>query len=181
MKVIKRAWKVWVHSHLEESGYNTPDFIPHIHANSLKEAKAQCDLYDAKNEYGDKARYIDIKARRSPSNDIVEHYGEEMPRYIYEDRLVKEKRNAKLQALDADEMYYVQDSRSYCGNSVFWWSKESRGYTTDLNMAHKYTKDEIVKRFSNGRETDIIWKASHVEQHIKTHVDAQYLERDFCV
>ena len=181
MKVIKRAWRVWVHSHLDETNYNNADYVPHIYANTLKEAKAKCDLYDAKNEHGDKARYIDIKARRSPHNDVVQYNGEEMERWRYEDRLIKEKRNAKIQALEADEMYYVQDSRSYCGNSVFWWAKESRGYTTELNNAEKYTKDEIVKRFLNGRDSDVIWKASHVEKHIRTHIDAQYLESDYCV
>jgi len=181
VEIVKKAWKVWVHSHLEDNGYISSDELPPIYADNIKDAKNECDLYDAKNEDGDKARYIDIKCVRSKFHDMVLYNGEIIPRWVYEERLKTEKRNEKLRALNDKEMYYVQDSRSYCGNSVFWWGLESRGYTTDLMKAQKYTKDEIIKQFSNGRDTDIIWPASHVEKLIKTHVDAQYLEHEFCV
>jgi hypothetical protein len=55
----------------------------------------------------------------------------------------------------------------------------SSGYVTQLDKAQKYTKEEILKDFSDGRETDIIWLASHVEDNIKTHIDVQYLKRDY--
>ena len=76
-------------------------------------------------------------------------------------------------------MYYVQDSRNYVGNSILWWGLGGNGYVTQLKDAQKYTKAEILKSFSDGRETDIIWRASHVEANIRTHVDAQYLQREY--
>ena len=87
----------------------------------------------------------------------------------------------RLTSLPDDEYFYVQDARSYVGNAVLWWGLNSSGYVTDPKKAHKYTKEEIVKKFSDGRDTDIIWPASHVESAIKEFVDIQGLNREYCV
>ena len=44
-----------------------------------------------------------------------------------------------------EELYYIQDSRSYLGNAILWWGLNSQGYTADLNKAQKYTKEEAIK------------------------------------
>ena len=77
-----------------------------------------------------------------------------------------------------EEMYYIQDSRSFIGNSVIWWGIDSKGYTTDISKAGKYTKDEAFTICKN-RDTDIAWLCSHVDKNIKQHVDMQYLKKKY--
>lgn len=73
-------------------------------------------------------------------------------------------------------MFYIQDSRKYVGNSVLWHGIKGYSYTTDINKAKKYTKDEIIKQFSNCRDSDIIWSAKHIDANVSYHVDAQNLD-----
>src|SRR3989337_1378863 len=35
--------------------------------------------------------------------------------------------------LDNEELYYLQDSRSYCGNCMMFWRKNDAGYTYNLD------------------------------------------------
>jgi hypothetical protein len=179
MKIIKKAYRVWVDSHIGEYPIFRKDDVEPIYAKNATEAKKNCDMWYAKNEHGDEATWIDIKCLRAKEYDKIEYNGEEIWRHFLPEIQRREKRVIALNKLPADEMYYVQDSRSYVGNSILWWGLGSSGYVTQLKDAQKYTKDEILKRFSDGRETDIIWQASHVEANIRTHVDAQYLHREY--
>lgn len=76
-----------------------------------------------------------------------------------------------------DELFYLQDSRSYVGNDVLWWAKEGKGYTTDLSKAHVFTKEEALSQH-NDRETDIPWPKSYIDQKTRPAVDMQYIRRD---
>lgn len=73
-------------------------------------------------------------------------------------------------------MFYLQDSRSYVGNSPLWWAKGSGGYTCDLDKAELFTEEEAMKLFED-RSTDIPWKKEDVENAVKRLVDAQYLKK----
>ena len=179
MKIVKKAYRVWVHSHIGEYPVFSPEQVEPVYAKSVAEAKYQCDMWDAKNEDGDKARWIDIKCRRAPEYDKIEYNGELMDRSWYQYKLAQEKRNKILMGLDDGDMYYVQDARNYVGNSVLWWGLNSSGYVTDIAKAHKYTKEEIVKRFTDGRETDIVWSAKHIEANLKQHVDRQSIKKEY--
>lgn len=75
-----------------------------------------------------------------------------------------------------EELYYLQDSRSYVGNDVLWWAKDGKGYTTDLSKAHVYTKTEAVGQH-NCRETDIPWPKDYVDAKTRPAVDMQYIDR----
>lgn len=72
------------------------------------------------------------------------------------------------------QMFYVQDSRNYVGNSPLWWAKGCGGYTCDIEKAELFTEDKAMELF-NSRSTDIPWKKKDVEKAIKRLVDAQYL------
>lgn len=52
-----------------------------------------------------------------------------------------------------EEMYYIQDRRTFVGNSVVWWGPDYGGYVTDIDKAGLYTKEEAFKIF-NDRDTD---------------------------
>lgn len=50
-------------------------------------------------------------------------------------------------------MFYLQNSAQYLGNSMLWWAKLG-GYTTDLEQAKLFTKDEVQAQH-NARHEDI--------------------------
>lgn len=70
-----------------------------------------------------------------------------------------------------EELYYIQDSRNYCGNSIMWWRYDSCGYTTNLDEAKKVTKDW------SGRDTDILRRATIIDKIATRQVDVQLLIR----
>lgn len=75
-------------------------------------------------------------------------------------------------------MYYIQNG--YVGNAMCWWGLNSRGYTTDINKAQRYTAEEaenIIKR-----PQDIAWECDHIDNNLdarKTIIDSQYLNYDY--
>lgn len=75
-----------------------------------------------------------------------------------------------------DELFYLQDSRSYVGNDVLWWAKDGNGYTTDLRKAQVYTKAEAVAKHES-RETDIPWPKAYIDGKTRPAVDMQYIRR----
>ena len=68
-----------------------------------------------------------------------------------------------------EELYYIQDSRSYCGNSCFWWRVDGHGYTCDLKEAWR------VPSTWKGRDTDILWPCSLIDSGAALHFDMQKL------
>ena len=176
MKIIKKAYKVWVHSQIGEYPVFNEHNVSPLYADSATKAKFQCDWHGEKNEDGDNARWIDIHCVRDKERDKVEYNGEEMYRYQYLQQLIKEKRNNSLLKLKDNDMFYVQDSRQYVGNSVLWHALNGNGYTTNIKNAQKYTKEQIIKKFQNGRDSDIIWSAKHIDANASYHVDAQNLD-----
>ena len=179
MKIIQKAYRVWVHSDIGEYPVFHEDDVEVVVAENITKAKNKCSWRDGKNEDGDPARWIDIKCKRAKEYDKIEYKGEVIPRYYLSEIQRRERRVIELNKLPEDAMFYVQDSRDYVGNSVLWWGLNSSGYVTELKRAQKYTKKEILERFSDGRETDIIWIATHVESAIKEHVDVQGLKREY--
>jgi len=74
------------------------------------------------------------------------------------------------------EKYVIIDTRSTCGNSVFFWGWDHCGYTCDLRMAGIYDEVEAKKICAN-RETDKLFKYSDVLKLVQHHVDCQDLYR----
>jgi hypothetical protein len=68
-----------------------------------------------------------------------------------------------------EEMYYIQDTRTYVGNSVMWWRVGGNGYTTDLKHAWR------VPATWRGRETDKLWPCSAIDAGSQLHFDHQKL------
>lgn len=55
---------------------------------------------------------------------------------------------------DNPDLYVLQDIRSTADNRMLFWAKEARGYTTDLNEAHRFTKESALAQHER-RSTDI--------------------------
>jgi hypothetical protein len=71
----------------------------------------------------------------------------------------------------ADELYYIQDTRQYVGNSVMFWRVDGNGYTTNPDEAWKVPLEKALGH----RETDVPIPAALVERIKKYHVDMQDL------
>ena len=73
------------------------------------------------------------------------------------------------------DLFYVQDRRQYVGNDVLWWARNNGGYTTNLDDAEVYTKEEALKVCEN-RETDVMWPFDFVNSIARRAVDMQKLD-----
>jgi hypothetical protein len=85
-----------------------------------------------------------------------------------------------LLAADAgsQELYYIQNG--YVGNAILWWGIDSKGYTTDITKAGKYTKEEAQKIIQ--RPQDIAWLCKHIDNNNEARkiiVDMQYLNKRY--
>ena len=81
----------------------------------------------------------------------------------------------KLQQGLSEQLFYLQDKRSYVGNDVIWWAKDGNGYTTDLSKANVYTKGDAIAQH-NMRETDIPWPKEYIDAKTRPAVDMQYIK-----
>lgn len=181
--IIQKAYRVY-HEGLLHDDYSHDQYIIDnselVYGKTPGEAKSKgfC-LHEG--SLGREVEYTDLKLKRDKYFDIVFFEGDEVERWKMEHDMEVKARLHKMYQLSDDDMYYVQDRRSYVGNAVLWWGLDSNGYVTDLKKAQKYTKAEIVSKFGDARDTDIIWPASHVEKAVREYVDAQGLKRENCI
>ena len=77
-----------------------------------------------------------------------------------------------------EKLYYIQND-GYCGNALFWWGENSRGYVTDIRKAGKYTEErakEICKR-----DQDTAWPVEYIDNLLEAQkliIDSQYIEHE---
>lgn len=76
----------------------------------------------------------------------------------------------------SEELFYLQDSRSYVGNDMQFWAKDGKGYTTDVSKAEVYTKPEAVAMHES-RVTDTPWPKVYIDAKTRPAVDMQYVKR----
>lgn len=77
-----------------------------------------------------------------------------------------------------EKLYYIQNG--YVGNAILWWGIDSKGYTTDINKAGKYSKEETIKIIQ--RPQDIAWLCSYIDNNKlakRTIIDSQYLNKRY--
>lgn len=73
-------------------------------------------------------------------------------------------------------MFYIQDSRSYAGNSAIWWRTDGKGYTSDLTEAWRVNKEK-AERICRSRSTDRMWPCHQIDAITQKHFDAQNFTR----
>lgn len=78
---------------------------------------------------------------------------------------------------DSEQLYYIQDSRSYVGNCMVFWGHNNNGYVCDISKVGLYTYEQAIEQFKS-RSTDIPWKKQDIEKGIKRFVDHQYVKKD---
>lgn len=182
--ILKKAFKVWHEGMLIDSFYGdyTIDDLPITYAKTPSEAKSLGHFLDDYEIDGKPHDFTDIKVIRSKNNDILMlENGEKIERCKLASKIRNEKRIKeridKINRFPDNTNFYIQNG--FVGNSVLWWAANGNGYTTDISKAQLYTKEEVLKRFVKGREEDIIWNAKHIIENIRTHVDHQYLNKDY--
>jgi hypothetical protein len=80
-----------------------------------------------------------------------------------------------------EKWYYVQNG--YIGNAMCWWALDSKGYTTDITKAHKFTYDEafsiLKSNEKDNRRNEKVWSCDYIDNSEKAKkliIDSQYLE-----
>lgn len=169
IKIIEKAWQANA-SKFEEPWYHGDQI--YYGTRGQAKSKAVWDNNAGKLLNGKEINFLNIPIIRAYEYDKILYNNEIIKRYQIKQKL----REQKIKELPKDKLFYIQDDRSYVGNAVVWWGLNGSGYVTDLAYAQKYTWEQIQK--FNPRETDIIWESNHVEQAIRSYVDAQYLNRD---
>lgn len=171
LKILKKCWQVWDKNEHNRKGY-ADEYYEEIYAPTREKARKKFSV----SSWVD---YIDVRAVRYPEYDKVEWKGQIIPRYRVKSEEKQEERNKKILALPEDDMYYVQSG--IVGNDLLLWGLGGSGYTCNIEQAQRYTKEQIVKQFTNGREQDVIWSAAHLEANIKKVVDSQSLDRKYSI
>ena len=183
LNIVEKAWSVYHEGMIENEygSYRSVQDIDPVYAETRGQAKNyQAHLYDYDID-GETYKFTDIRAVRFKDMDKVKYKDSIVTRRYYNDLILRDKRIEQLKSLPDNEFYYVQDRRSYVGNAVLWWG-EKGGYVCDIKKACKYTKEKLLKTFSDGiRDTDVVWKESHVKKATKLVVDMQYLDFDFSI
>ena len=75
-----------------------------------------------------------------------------------------------------EELYYVRNE-GYLGNALIWWAKNRKGYTCDINNAHKFTKEEAEKVCQ--RQEDSAYECEYIDNLLiaqKLIIDCQYVD-----
>jgi hypothetical protein len=76
-----------------------------------------------------------------------------------------------------NKMYYIR-TEGYSGNSLLWWRPNSQGYTTDLNKAGRYTKEE-AESICKSSKSEVAYECDKVDNHpeaVFRTVHASYLQ-----
>ena len=62
-----------------------------------------------------------------------------------------------------DRLYYIR-TEGYSGNALIWWRPNSQGYTSNLDKAGKYTKEEALSIYSSSN-TELAYLCEKVDNN----------------
>jgi len=75
--------------------------------------------------------------------------------------------------------YYIQDIRSYVGNSMIWWEKNNNGYVCDIRKARVFTEAQARKicsgrgKYARTSQYHRMWPKDYIDKRIEHHIDMQ--------
>lgn len=79
---------------------------------------------------------------------------------------------------DIDSAEFVlQDSRGNTGDRLMFWAKDGAGYTTNLDNAQRYTKEQATSQ-NESRESDLPWPVAYLMDRHTLAVDCQNVKLD---
>ena len=141
--------------------------------------KLEATLASAQQEHTAPGESVDAqKVRNQALEEAANLFPQPYMEYFGSDiqDAIRALQSQSLPSTESTELYYLQDKRSYVGNCPLWWAKDGRGYTTRIDQAHRYTKNEAFGQFLV-RETDIPWPCSVVDPHLRPTIDIQDLHK----
>jgi hypothetical protein len=119
---------------------------------------------------------FDLDGRKGVLDDVDEETRKEMAQTIQ--GIIAAAPSVEPPAVElpvvAEEQYFLQDSRSFVGNCPMWWAKNGNGYTTRIDEAQRYTKQEALAQHAC-RDTDKPWLCSDIEALARPTIDMQDL------
>ncbi len=65
--------------------------------------------------------------------------------------------------MEKEEKYYIR-TEGFIGDSFIWWRPNSQGYTSDLNKAGKYKKEE-AEQICRASETEAAYECTKLDNH----------------
>lgn len=71
--------------------------------------------------------------------------------------------------------FVLQDSRNNVGDRLMFWAQNGSGYTTNLDQAQRYTRDQAASQ-NECRETDLPWPLEYFNGRVELAVDCQHLK-----
>lgn len=71
--------------------------------------------------------------------------------------------------------FVLQDSRGNTGDRLMFWAKDGAGYTTNLDQAQRYTREDAASQ-NESRESDLPWPLAYLVERMELAVDCQYLK-----
>ena len=79
-----------------------------------------------------------------------------------------------------EKLFYIQNG--WVGNACLWWAIDSKGYTTDIRKAGKYTQQQTIGIIT--RPQDVAWECDYVDNCLDAQrlvVDGNCLDNDKCL
>lgn len=73
---------------------------------------------------------------------------------------------------NSDEVYIIQ-KEGYVGNSLLWWAKGDRGYTTNIMEAQEFNDEESLEIVNRPSTNKIRHKQSDILQVAEFHVNSE--------
>ena len=71
--------------------------------------------------------------------------------------------------------FYLACLRDTVGTNISFHCKDGCGYSTNIDMAHTYTREEAQSEWDRGREFDLPLCTDRVDALAEWHVDCQYI------
>ena len=72
-----------------------------------------------------------------------------------------------------DTEFYIQDTRSYVGNSMLWWKHDDCGYVCDIQEAKVFTAEASKKICDRPHTNKRRWPKPYIDMRIQHHIDMQ--------
>lgn len=74
------------------------------------------------------------------------------------------------------DLYYIQYSGQYVGNSMLWWRENGCGYTTNIEQAGTFSSARAYGQ-NESRAEDIPWRKVYIDARMSFHVNVDHVNK----
>ena len=80
--------------------------------------------------------------------------------------------------MEPKTFYVERQASGYVGNCLYWWAKDGKGYTCDLDKAHVFLGTDPVFQDIARDPKYRVWDKEYIDSCASTHVDHQRINMD---